>query len=65
MGLCLGTSSGFKLNEKRGQDKMAARLFGMIGLEKYDVSCFYTAFSDIDIKGTGRINTEDLFVKYR
>jgi len=65
MGLCLGKSSGFKLNDKRGQDKMAARFFDMIGLEKYDVHCFYSIFAEIDLKETGLINIEDFFIKYR
>lgn len=65
MGICLGTASGFKLNEKRGQDKIAARFFTMIGLEKYDVSCFYTVYAEMDLKRKGLINTDDLYYKYR
>jgi hypothetical protein len=65
MGLCLGTSSGFKINDKKGQDKMASRFFQMIALEKYEVSVFYSIFLEFDLKETGTFKTDALYHKYR
>lgn len=65
MGLCLGTASGFKINDKLGQDKIASHFFKLMDLEKYDVSMFYEMFTEIDINETGVISTSQLYHSYR
>ena len=64
MGICF-TKNRFKLNDKLGQDVVAANFFRMLGLENYDVSKFYDAFTEIDVKEIGIIKTSDLYWKYR
>lgn len=65
MGSCLGRSSGFKLSDKLGQDKMAAEFFKIIGLEKYDVSTFYSIFSEFDLMDLGYFETSKIYAIYR
>ena len=65
MGICFGSTSKFKINDKRGQDKVASKFFEKIGIEKYDVSVFYSLFLELDLRDHGTIPTDDLYVKYR
>ena len=64
MGICSSVVE-FQINEKLGEDDVAAMFFDLLGLSTQEIQVFYTMFLQLDIDQIGVISISEMYIQYR